>query len=98
MRSFFTNLDSEEDNQVVKDDGRLNSCKESIGDLLADIISESELNKMIIEFNYNAEAVIDAVLNLPKEGLYCYFFSNLVSFIYLKINNSFRFKKPKTIR
>ncbi|XP_051172070.1 protein HBS1 [Leptopilina boulardi] len=45
------------------DTAKLMSCIDSIRTVIGDTVAESELKKRIIEFDYNTEAVLDAILN-----------------------------------
>lgn len=45
------------------DAAKLMSCVEAIKNVVGDTLPESELNKKIIEFNYNTEAVLNSILN-----------------------------------
>lgn len=87
IASFFTEPDIVEDNEEVEDvsttyklpqlseldTAKLMSCIESIKSILGDTCPESELNKKIIESNFNSEAVINSILNsdskTQKKGL-----------------------------
>ncbi|XP_011495550.1 PREDICTED: HBS1-like protein [Ceratosolen solmsi marchali] len=82
ITSFFNHLDNEDNKvvcDVVYDEAALKICRDAIGDLLVDIISESELKKRIYKFNYNVEAVINSVLNEPNEGLRSYNLSDFIA-------------------
>lgn len=45
------------------DAAKLMSCMETIRNVIGDTYPESELNRKIIEFKYNTEAVLDSILN-----------------------------------
>lgn len=42
---------------------KLMSCVEAVKNVIGETLPESELNKKIIEFNYNTEAVLNSILN-----------------------------------
>ncbi|KAL7292396.1 hypothetical protein TKK_0013989 [Trichogramma kaykai] len=77
ISSFFTEPDIQEDNEEIEDipssyklpqlsdldAAKLMSCIEAIKNVIGDTHPESELNKKIIEFNFNTEAVLNSILN-----------------------------------
>ena len=83
ISSFFTEPDIQEDNEEDEDipssyklpqlsdidAAKLISCVETIKNVIGDTYPESELNRKIIEFNFNSEAVLNSILNeeTPKK-------------------------------
>ncbi|KAJ8668190.1 hypothetical protein QAD02_009853 [Eretmocerus hayati] len=78
IASFITEPDIVEGNEEDEEDipssfklpqlsdldaAKLMSCLEAIKNVVGDTHPESELNRKIIEFNYNTEAVLDSILN-----------------------------------
>ena len=77
ISSFFTEPDIVEDNEEEEeipssyklpelselDAAKLMSCTESIKNVIGDSYPESELNKKIMEFNFNSEAVLNSILS-----------------------------------
>ncbi|OXU28568.1 hypothetical protein TSAR_004780 [Trichomalopsis sarcophagae] len=79
MSSFFTEPDileaNEEEEEVAVpssyklpeltdlEAAKLMSCVEAVKNVIGETLPESELNKKIIEFNYNTEAVLNSILN-----------------------------------
>lgn len=77
IASFFTEPDIVEDNEELEDvpssykmpelsdleAAKLMSCVETVRNVIGDTYPESELNRKIIESDYNTEVVLDALLN-----------------------------------
>lgn len=79
IASFFTEPDIKEDEEEVDeedipssyklpqlsdlDTAKLISCLEAVKNVVGDTHPESEINKKIIEFNFNTEAVLNSILN-----------------------------------
>lgn len=79
IASFFTEPDIKEDNEEeVEEDipssyklpqlsdfdtAKLISCLEAVKNVIGDTHPESDINKKIIEFNFNTEAVLNSILN-----------------------------------
>ena len=78
ISSFFTEPNIEEDNEeeieeppasfkspalTELESAKLMSCIDTVRNVVGETISESNLTKKIIELNYNAEAVLDDILN-----------------------------------
>lgn len=78
ISSFITEPNIAEDNEEEVDEqpasfkvppltelekAKLMSCVDSIRAVIGETVTESELKKQIIEFDYNTEAVLDSILN-----------------------------------
>ena len=77
ISAFFTEPDITKDNEKLEEQSascksptlselesaKLMSCIETIRNVVGDTIPESDLKKKIIELNFNAEAVLDTILN-----------------------------------
>ncbi|XP_014218971.1 uncharacterized protein LOC106647195 [Copidosoma floridanum] len=83
ISSYFTEPDIEEDNEEAEeesaisgksselselDKAKLLSCVEAVKNIIGDTCSDAELNKKIVQFNYNTEAVINSILSEQTDG------------------------------